>query len=116
MQPLLLLLSCLTLAPHGTQQQAPKAAPQPRRTPPPPAALTLRNGMIVYSSDGIAVAKTVHIRATEQYAPDASFFTDELKLFMERRIYAREAWVDGDVVRLRITAKQFFARSQNPPE
>lgn len=76
----------------------------------------MHDGMAVISSDGATVAKTIYIpKPGQTYVAEKSFFTVEERIFFLRRIYPREAWVDGDVVRLRMTAKQFRARSQNPP-
>lgn len=116
MQAVLLILSSLAAAPHEAPQQATRPAQPAVKAPPAPAVLRLRTGMKVYASDGVLVAETAHIPSPIGfYEPNASFFTVQERPFMERRIYAREAWLDGDVVRLRMTAAQFRARGQNPP-
>lgn len=103
MQPLLLALSALLLAP----QSAPAPASE---------SITVQDGMPVISSDGVTVAKTIYVsKPAQTYVAEKSFFTVEERIFMLRRIYPREAWVEGNTVRLRMTAKQFRARSQNPP-
>ena len=104
---LILFLSSLT----AVSQAAPQTS-----VAPPSESITVQDGMPVISSDGVTVAKTAYIpKPSQTYANEKSFFTLEERIFFLRRIYPREAWVDRNVVRLRMTAKQFRARSQNPP-
>jgi hypothetical protein len=106
-QTLLLLLSSLALTPQAAS--VPGIAPASE-------SITVHDGMAVISSDGVTVAKTAYIpKPSQTYVAERSFFTLEERIYFLRRIYPREAWVDGNVVRLRMTAKQFRARSQNPP-
>lgn len=92
-------------------------APAPQATADGPNGISgLRDDMAVISSDGVKVATTAHISNEPDYGPEDSFFTSDVGVFMERRIRGREAYVEGDTVRLRMTAAQFRARGQNPPD
>lgn len=110
---LLAILALAAASPAVAQDAAP--------TPPAAAAAEaqgvkgLRNGMAVISSDGVTVAEIAHTYQRPDYGPNATFFTEDRYMNL-RRIYGREAFVEGDTVRLRMTAAQFRARMQNPPE
>lgn len=109
---LLAILALAAASPAVAQDAAP--------TPPAAAAEAqgikgLRNGMAVISSDGVTVAEIAHTYQRPDYGPNATFFTEDRYMNL-RRIYGREAFVEGDTVRLRMTAAQFRARSQNPDD
>lgn len=78
------------------------------------ASITLRNDMPVISSDGVEVAQVNHVTGGERaFGSDETFFTAD-RYYNLRRIYGREAQVAGGAVRLKMTAAEFRARSQNP--
>ncbi|MFJ6025350.1 hypothetical protein ACIQC9_12240 [Brevundimonas sp. NPDC092305] len=110
----LVLAALALLATPALAQQAPRPA-APAAADTPGGIRGLRTGMAVISSDGVTVAKTAHIYNRPDYGAEDSFFTSDVGVFMERRIRGREAYVEGDTVRLRMTAAQFRARQQNPP-
>jgi len=103
-------LLCLALASPAVAQQRPSAPAAPAVSD----TITLTRGMPVRTSDGVVVAETAHIYGDGVYSGDKSFFT-LAPLQLLRRILPREAYVEGGEVRLRMTAAQFRARSQNPP-
>jgi len=113
MKTLLAILALAAASPAVAQQAAP-TAPAPA-TQEAQGIKGLRNGMAVVSSDGVTVAEIAHIYQRPDYGPDATFFTEDRYMNL-RRIYGREAFVEGDRVRLRMTAAQFRARSQNPSD
>ncbi|RZJ18427.1 MAG: hypothetical protein EON91_05355 [Brevundimonas sp.] len=111
------LLAILALA-----AASPAVAQQAATTEAAPAAATqaegvkgLVNGMAVISSDGGRVAEIAWASKPTDYGPNQTFFTED-RYMNYRRIYGREAFVEGDTVRLRMTAAQYRARSQNPDD
>lgn len=110
------LIGALSLALAGPAF-AQVAMPQPR----PPQARAgqgisgLSDGMPVVSSDGVRVAEVAHLYRRTAYGPNDTFFT-LAPMQLLRRIYGREAFVEGGQVKLRMTAAQFRARNQNPPD
>lgn len=108
------LFALLVLA-AALPAQAQQAAPAPAVTAQAEGVKGLRNGMAVISSDGAHVAEIAWASTRFDYGPSETFFTED-RLMNYRRIYGREAVVEGDKVRLRMTAAQFRARMQNPPE
>lgn len=111
------LLAILALA-AASPAVAQDAAPTPPAASAPAEAQGikgLRNGMAVISSDGVTVAEIAQSSRQPDYGPNATFFTED-RYMNYRRIYGREAFVEGDTVRLRMTAAQFRARSQNPDD
>jgi len=113
---ILVLAGLALVATPAFAQQAAPATPAPAAAAAAQGISGLRNGMAVISSDGVTVAKTAHIYSQPDYSAEDSFFTSDVGVFMERRIRGREAYVEGDTVRLRMTAAQYRARSQNPPD
>lgn len=105
----------------GPAAPAPRPAAAPAGSSAPPeapavsgASITVRNNMAVISSDGVRVAETMHVPDNERtYAPDEMFFTADTT-YRLRRIYAREVTVQGNTVRLKMSAAQYRARNQNP--
>lgn len=93
---------------------APSSAPAPASTA-DQGISGLSDGMPVVSSDGVQVAEVAHLYRRTSYGPNDTFFT-LAPLQLLRRIYGREAYVEDGRVRLRMTAAQFRARSQNPPD
>jgi hypothetical protein len=75
----------------------------------------LAKGMPVISRDGVKVAEVAHLYGKSAYGPNETFFT-LAPVQLLRRIYGREAYLEKGQVRLRMTAAQFRARSQNPPD
>ena len=75
----------------------------------------LAEGMAVISSDGVRVAEIAHLYGRTAYGANDTFFT-LAPLQLLRRIYGKEAFVEGGQVKLRMTAAQYRARSQNPPD
>ena len=108
------LLAILALA-VASPAMAQDAAPTPPAAAEAQGIKGLRDGMAVVSSDGVTVAEIAHIYQRPDYGPNATFFTEDRYMNL-RRIYGREAFVEGDTVRLRMTAAQFRARSQNPDD
>lgn len=111
------LIGALSLALAGPAL-AQEAAPQSRPSQAPAAAQGisgLSNGMPVVSSDGVRVAQVAHLYRRTAYGPNDTFFT-LAPMQLLRRIYGREAYIEGDQVKLRMTAAQFRARNQNPPD
>jgi hypothetical protein len=112
------LIGALSLAIAGPAF-AQTATSQPSAPPPAPAAgqgiSGLSDGMPVVSSDGARVAEVRHLYRRTSYGPNETFFT-LAPLQVLRRIYGREAFVQDGQVRLRMTAAQFRARDQNPPD
>lgn len=110
----LAILAALLATAPALAQEAPARSAATVEAPPVSQSISLSDDMQVYSSDGVLVAKTYLFR-DEAYSGNDSFFV-EAPHFLLRRIYPREAYVDGSVVRLRMTAAQFGARQQNPPD
>lgn len=113
------LFAVLALA-AASPALAQQAVPSPETAAPAVAAEAegvkgLRNGMAVISSDGAHVAEIAWASTKFDYGPNETFFTED-RYMNYRRIYGREAVVEGDKVRLRMTAAQFRARSQNPDD
>lgn len=115
------LIGALSLAlagPAFAQVAQPQPQPQPRPSPAPAAApgiSGLSDGMPVVSSDGVRVAEVAHLYRRTAYGPNDTFFT-LAPMQLLRRIYGREAFIEGGQVKLRMTAAQFRARNQNPPD
>jgi hypothetical protein len=110
----LVVAAILALASPALAQQAPAPAPSPAAAP-SKGVSGLANGMPVVSSDGVRVAEVAHLYGRTAYGPNETFFT-LAPLQLLRRIYGREAYVEKGQLRLRMTAAQFRARSQNPPD
>lgn len=112
----LVVAAMLTLASPALAQQAtraPAAAPSP--TAQSEGVSGLVDGMPAVTSDGVRVAEVAHLYRKTAYGPNDTFFV-LAPLQLLRRIYGREAYVEKGQLRLRMTAKQFRARSQNPPD
>lgn len=92
------------------------AATAPTATPAPAQGISgLAQGMAVVSSDGVRVAEIAHLYGKTAYGPEETFFT-LAPMQLLRRIYGKEAFVEGGQVKLRMTAAQYRARNQNPPD
>lgn len=77
-------------------------------------SLTISNDMPVITSDGVRVAEVNHVAGgTRAFGPEETFFTAD-PTYKLRRIYGREAFVEGGAVRLRMNAAEYKARNQNP--
>ncbi|KQY89685.1 hypothetical protein [Brevundimonas sp. Root1423] len=115
MKTALIVAATLAIAgPALAGQAAPAAAPAPA-TVGAQGVSGLADGMAVVSSDGVRVAEVRHLYRRTSYGPNDTFMT-LAPLQVLRRIYGREAFVEDGQLRLRMTAAQFRARSQNPPD
>lgn len=120
-----LIMGALALAaaapPAAAQSNPTRSATTPPATslPAQPGAQQgisgLAQGMAVVSSDGVKVAEVAHLYGKIAYGPNETFFT-LAPIQVLRRIYGREAFVEDGQVKLRMTAAQFRARNQNPPD
>lgn len=112
----LIVTAALALASPALAQQSTRAPASPPSAAAPANGVSgLVKGMPVVASDGVRVAEVAHLYGQTAYGPNETFFT-LAPLQLLRRIYGREAYVEKGQLRLRMTAAQYRARNQNPPD
>lgn len=112
----LAVAAALALTSPALAQQTARTPAAPAKAPAPAEGVSgLVKGMPVLSSDGVRVAEVAHLYGQTACGPNETFFV-LAPLQLLRRIYGREAYVDKGQLRLRMTAAQFRARNQNPPD
>lgn len=110
-----MLLAALVLSIAAPVINLPTAQAQSASPAPVQGISGLSKGLPVLSSDGARVGEVAHLYGRTAYGPNDTFFV-LAPLQLLRRIYGREAFIENGQVKLRMTAAQFRARNQNPPD